>query len=134
MRQLIFVSVFMALLLVLGGCATSSPDVVQRGDAQRMSRVEEGVLLSLRPVVIDGSQSGAGALVGGVTGAVAGASLSGMPREARVLGLLAGVAGAVAGNAIRAVVQAKGSEALYPGDAVILITTGGKVRVTRAPR
>ena len=29
----------MGLLAVLGGCATSSPDVIQRGDAQRMSEV-----------------------------------------------------------------------------------------------
>jgi outer membrane lipoprotein SlyB len=31
-------------------------------------------------------------------------------------------------------VQAKGAEVLVPGDAVILVTTGGKVRVTKAPR
>ena len=29
--------------------------------------------------------------------------------------------------------QAKGNETLNPGDAVILVTTGGKTRVTRAP-
>ena len=34
----------------------------------------------------------------------------------------------------RAVVQAKGSEVLVPGDAVIIVTTGGKVRVTKAPK
>ena len=33
----------------------------------------------------------------------------------------------------RAIVQAKGSETLNPGDAVIIVTTGGKARVTRAP-
>jgi len=33
----------------------------------------------------------------------------------------------------RAIVQAKGSESISPGDAVIIVTTGGKVRVTRAP-
>jgi len=64
------------------------------------------------------------------------------------------VAGAVIGNAIernttredsleimvqlrngerRAVVQAKGNESFAPGDAVILVTTGSKVRVSRAP-
>jgi outer membrane lipoprotein SlyB len=86
---------------------------------------------------------------------VGGYSASGMQREAQVLGLLIGVAGAAAGNAIerfstreeaveilialkggerRAIVQAKGAEVLVPGDAVILVTTGGKVRVTKAPR
>jgi outer membrane lipoprotein SlyB len=71
------------------------------------------------------------------------------------LGVLAGVAGAAAGNVIerfatkedaveilvqlkggdrRAIVQAKGAEVLAPGDAVIIVTTGGKVRVTKAPK
>ncbi|MEO7246195.1 MAG: hypothetical protein ABIX12_13750, partial [Rubrivivax sp.] len=34
----------------------------------------------------------------------------------------------------RSIVQARGSEPIAPGDAVVLVTTGGKVRVTRAPR
>jgi outer membrane lipoprotein SlyB len=140
---------------VLGACATSSPDVVQRGDAQRMAQVQDGVVLSIRNVVVDGSQTGAGAAVGGVVGAIGGYSGSSVPREAQVLGVLAGVAGAAAGNAIerfstkedaveilvqlkggdrRAIVQAKGSEQLAAGDSVIIVTTGGKVRVTRAPR
>lgn len=143
-----------ALVLALAACSTTSPDVVQRGDAQRMSQVQDGVLLSIRTVTVDGSQSGVGAAVGGVTGAVAGASRGAGGAESQVIGLLVGVAGAVAGNTIermatredahelliqlkggerRAIVQAKGSETLVPGDAVIIITTGGKVRVTKAP-
>jgi outer membrane lipoprotein SlyB len=139
----------------LGACASSSPDVIQRGDAQRLAHVEDGVVLSVRTVVVDGSQSGIGAAVGGVVGAVGGYSGSGVQREAQVLGVLAGVAGAAAGNAIerfttreeaveiliqlkggerRAIVQAKAAEVFNPGDAVILVTTGGKVRVTKAPR
>jgi outer membrane lipoprotein SlyB len=144
-----------AVALTLVACATSSPDVVQRGDAQRMAQVQDGVLLSIRPVTVDGSQSGVGAAVGGVTGAVAGASRGGSSAESNVIGLLVGVAGAAAGNAIermatreeanelliqlkggerRAIIQAKGSETLVPGDAVIIVTTGGKVRVTKAPK
>jgi len=145
----------LALAATLSACSTSSPDVVQRGDAQRMARVEDGVVLSVRSVTVDGSQSGIGAAVGGVTGAVAGASRGGNSAESNVIGLLVGTAGAVAGNAIermatredaielliqlkggerRAVVQAKGSETPAAGDAVILVTTGGKVRVTKAPQ
>ena len=155
MRRLLSVSLSVVLALALGACATSSPDLIQRGDAQRYSRVEDGVVLSVRPVTVDGSQSGVGAAVGGVTGAVAGATRGGSNAESNVIGLLVGVAGAAAGNAIermatreealelliqlkggerRAVVQAKGSEQLVPGDAVIIVTTGGKVRVTKAPR
>ena len=120
-----------------------------------MAQVQDGVLLSIRTVTVDGSQSGIGAAVGGVTGAVAGASRGGSTAESNVIGLLVGVAGAAAGNTIermatreeanelliqlkggerRAVVQAKGSETLVPGDAVIIVTTGGKVRVTKAPK
>ena len=154
MRQLFFAGVSVCLALTLGACASSSPDVIQRGDAQRLSQVQDGVVLSTRAVVVDGSQSGVGAAVGGVTGAVVGATRGGSNAESNAIGLLVGVAGAVAGNAIermstreeatelliqlkggerRAVVQAKGSEMLVPGDKVILITTGGKVRVTKAP-
>ncbi len=144
-----------ALVLALAACASSSPDVIQRGDAQRMAQVQDGVVLSVRNVVVDGSQSGIGAAVGGVVGAIGGSAGSGVQREAQVLGVLAGVAGAAAGNAIerfstkeeaveilvqlkggdrRAIVQAKGSEQLAAGDPVILVTTGGKVRVTKAPK
>ena len=33
----------------------------------------------------------------------------------------------------RAIVQARGNETLNPGDAVVIVTTGGKTRVTKAP-
>jgi len=154
MRKAIHIAVVVAFAAALGACASSSPDVIKRGDAQRMAQVEDGVVLSVRPVTIDGSQSGAGAVVGGVVGAIGGYGGSGVQREAQVLGVLAGVAGAAAGNMIeryasrddaleilvqlkggerRAIVQAKGTEKLEAGDSVIIVTTGGKVRVTKAP-
>lgn len=141
--------------LALVACASSSPDVIARGDAQRMAQVQDGVVLSVRTVTVDGSQSGVGATVGGVVGAIGGYGGSGVQREAQVLGVLAGVAGAAAGNAIermstredaleilvqlkngdrRAIVQAKGGEVIVAGDAVIIVTTGSKVRVTKAPK
>ena len=155
MRKAMHIAAIVAIAAALGACASSSPDVVKRGDAQRMAQVEDGVVLSVRPVTIDGSQSGAGAVVGGVVGAIGGYSGSGVQREAQVLGVLAGVAGAAAGNMIeryatrddaleilvqlkggerRAIVQAKGTEKLEAGDPVIIVTTGGKVRVTKAPK
>jgi len=140
--------------VTLVACASSSPDVIQRGDAQRMAQVEDAVVLSVRTVTVDGSQSGIGGAVGGVVGALGGYSGSSIQREGQVLGVLAGVAGAAAGNAIerfstreeaveilvqlkngerRAIVQAKAAEVLAAGDPVIIVTTGGKVRVTKAP-
>ena len=155
MKHVLNRTLVLMLVATLGACASSSPDVIQRGDTQRMAVVEDAVVLSVRSVVVDGSQSGIGATVGGVVGAVGGYSASGMQREAQVLGVLVGVAGAAAGNVIermstredaveillqlkgserRAIVQAKGAEVLVPGDAVILVTSGGKVRVTKAPK
>ncbi len=143
----------LAAVVALSGCATSSPDVVSRHDAQRLSTVVDATVLTVRPVTVDGSQSGGGAVAGGVVGGIAGSSVGGR-RESAAIGVLGAVAGAVIGNAIernatredsleimvqlrngerRSVVQAKGAESFNPGDAVILVTTGGKVRVSRAP-
>jgi outer membrane lipoprotein SlyB len=145
----------LAFLAALGGCATSSPDVIRRQDTQTMSQVQDAVVITVRSVTVDGNQTGMGAAVGGVVGALAGSAGSSVQREQNALGLLAGVAGAVAGNAIermgtreealeiivqlrngerRAIVQAKGSEMLAAGDPVIIVTTGNKVRVSKAPK
>jgi len=142
-----------AAALSLAACSTTSPDVIQPGDAQRLSQVQDATVLSVRGVTVDGSQSGIGGTSGAVIGGVAGSSVGGR-REGIAIGVLGAVAGAVAGNFIergatredaveillqlrngerRAIVQAKGTETLNPGDAVILVTTGGKTRVTRAP-
>jgi outer membrane lipoprotein SlyB len=142
-----------AALVVATGCSTTSPDVIKREDAQRMSIVLDGVVISTRPVTVEGSQSGLGAAAGGVVGGVAGSTVGG-GRGAIVGGTIGAVAGGVAGNAIerqatreeaieilvqlkggerRAIVQAKGTDVLRPGDAVIIITEGGRARVVKAP-
>ena len=137
----------------LAACTTTSPDVVHRGDAQRLANVQDAVVLSVRNVIVEGSQSGAGAATGAVVGGVAGSTRS-SGKEQVVIGVVGAVAGAVIGNAIersatredaveiqlqlrngerRAIVQAKAGETFNAGDAVVLVTTGGKTRVTRAP-
>jgi outer membrane lipoprotein SlyB len=134
-------------------CSTTSPDVIQRSDAQRLSQVQDATVLSVRPVIVEGSQSGAGAATGGVLGGLAGSSHS-SGREQAALGIVGAVAGAVIGHAVergatrekavelllqmrsgerRAIVQAAAGEAFQPGDAVILVSSGGKTRVTKAP-
>lgn len=140
-------------LAALAACTTTSPDVIKPGDAQRLSQVQDATVLSIRPVVVEGSQSGGGAAAGGIIGGVAGSSVGGS-REGIVVGILGAVGGAVAGNAIermgtreqaveimlqmasgerKAIVQATGNESLQPGDSVILVTSGSKTRVSRAP-
>lgn len=140
------------LALALAACSTTSPDVIKRGDAQRLSTVQDAVVINVRPVVVEGSQSGIGGTAGAVAGGVAGSSVGGR-REAVVVGVLGAVAGAVVGNAVergatreqaieiivqmrngerRAIVQAQGNENFQPGDQVVLISTGGTTRVTRS--
>jgi outer membrane lipoprotein SlyB len=145
--------IVLALAAALGACSTTSPDVVQRGDAQRLASVQDATVLSVRSVTVDGSQSGVGATTGAVLGGVAGSTRS-SGREQAAIGVIGAVAGAVVGHAIersatredaveillqmkngerRAIVQAKAGESFNAGDPVILVTTGGKTRVTRAP-
>jgi outer membrane lipoprotein SlyB len=141
-----------ATALLLGACSTTSPDVIRPGDAQRLSTVQDAVVLNVRPVVVEGQQQGVGGTSGAVVGGIAGSTVGGR-REGMVVGVLGAVAGAVIGNSIerfgtreeaveillqlpsgerRALVQAKGNESFTPGEAVILVSTGGKTRVMKA--
>ncbi|WP_431265377.1 glycine zipper 2TM domain-containing protein [Roseateles chitinivorans] len=141
------------MVVALAACTTTNPDVIQRGDAQRLSQVQDATVLSWRPVTVDGSQSGVGAVAGAVAGGVAGGSVGGS-REGVIVGVLGAVAGAALGNAVersttkeqaveillqlrngerRAIVQAQGNENFASGEPVIIVTTGGKSRVMRAP-
>lgn len=153
MNRLVSRTLLSTALLALAACSTTNPDVVSRNEAQRLSTVVDAVVLNSRPVVVDGNQSGLGAAAGSVAGGVAGSSVGGR-REAVVVGVLAAVVGGVIGNAMergatreeaveilvqlkngdrRSVVQARAAETFNPGDPVILVTTAGKVRVTKAP-
>jgi outer membrane lipoprotein SlyB len=141
------------MVAVLAACSTTSPDVVKPGDAQRLSQVEDAVVLNVRPVTVEGSQSGAGAATGAVIGGVGGSTVGGS-RDQIVIGVIGAVVGGVVGNAVerfgtredafeillqmsngqrRSIIQAKGNETFNAGDPVLLVTTGGKVRVMRAP-
>ena len=153
MKRLILQATAIATVLALSACATSSPDTISRNEAQRMSTVLDAVVLSTRPVVVDGTQSGIGAAAGGIAGGVAGSSVGGS-RESVVVGVIGAVVGGVIGNAVersstreealeilvqlrngdrRSIVQARATETFAPGDPVILISTGGRVRVAKAP-
>jgi outer membrane lipoprotein SlyB len=143
----------LALAALLAACTTTNPDVVSRSEAQRLATVTDAVVLSTRAVVVEGTQSGIGGATGAVVGGVAGSSVGGS-REAVAVGVIGAVVGGVIGNAAerlgtreealeilvqlksgerRAIVQAKGKEEFAAGDPVILVGSGGKVRVTKAP-
>ena len=141
----------LASMAFLGGCASSSPDVITRNQAMRSQTAQLGMIESIRQVQIEGNQSGIGAVTGAVIGGVAGSSV-GHKRANIAVGMLGAVLGGVAGNAIEknatgenavemviqlangsriAIVQTAGSQGLMPGDRVNLIGSPGAYRVTR---
>ena len=151
-RQLVLVA-SIAALGTLGACQTANPDAVSRYDAQRMSSVQDATVLSIRPVTLQGTNSGVGTVGGAVIGGIAGSNVGG-PRTGGIVGIVGAIAGGLIGNAIerdatqqqaveilvqlkngdrRAVIQGVGSETFAAGDPVIMITTGGRTRVMRAP-
>lgn len=137
---------------LLGGCATSTnPDVIPRNQAQRAQNIISGTIVSIRPVTIEGSQSGVGATAGAIIGATAGSSVGGR-REHLVVGVLGAVLGGLAGHAIEkattsdqavemvinlnngrrvVIVQPEGAQGLMAGDRVNAIGNGDSYRVTR---
>jgi outer membrane lipoprotein SlyB len=138
----------------LAACTTASPDVVRPYETQRMSQVYDATVLSVRPVMIDGSQSGIGAGAGAITGGIAGSAVGG-GNGSVIASVLGAVVGGVVGNAVernatrqdaveilvqlrngerRAVVQANGNEGWAVGEPVVLVTTAGRTRVSRAPQ
>ena len=78
MKKLISLTLTVAAIATLAACANSSPDMIRRSDTQTMSQVQDGVILTVRTVTVDGSQSGVGGVVGGVVGAIAGSAGSGV--------------------------------------------------------
>lgn len=96
-------------------------------------------------MVVEGQQTGVGGVSGAVIGGIAGGSVGGR-REAAAVGVLSAVAGAVIGNTVerfgtreeaveillgrqrrrRALVRGQGAGELCAGQAVVLVTTGGR--------
>jgi outer membrane lipoprotein SlyB len=153
MKRPLIVVATVACVAVLAACATASPDIVSPYAAQRLSTVIDAVVLSVRPVVIDGTQSGLGAATGAAIGGIAGSSVGGY-RDSFAAGIIGAVVGGIVGNTVergatrqaavevvvqlrngerRSVVQAEGQEIFAPGDPVLLITTGGRTTVTKTP-
>src|SRR5882672_8811738 len=97
-----------AVTATLAACSTTSPDVIQRGDAQRMSQVQDATVLSIRPVVVEGQQSGVGGVLGAVAGAVIGNAVERFGTREEAVEVLV----QLKNGERRAIVQAKGNETL----------------------
>ena len=147
----VFMATSLAIVTILGACATANPDVIRRRDAQMQSQVYDAVVLSVRRVRIEGSQSGAGTATGAVVGGLAG-STAGGGRGKDVATALGVIGGAVAGNLIeksatteeavelliqlpngerRSIVQGIGQEEFRPGEAVMVVVRGATSRVIK---
>jgi outer membrane lipoprotein SlyB len=141
------------VLVVLAGCAPArSGDVYRRGEALRAQSVELGVIESLRPVRIEGGDSGVGTVGGAALGGIAGSTLGGGSR-AHAAGAIAGaILGGLAGTAIErdvnkangievtvrldsgrmlAVVQEGDGAEFRPGDRIRVLSDGYTTRVAR---
>ena len=81
------------IVSVMVGCASrTSSNVYSREQAQRVQHVDEGQIINVRPVEIEGSVSGLGAIAGAIIGhAVGGTIGEGSGQEvARALGTIGG--------------------------------------------
>jgi outer membrane lipoprotein SlyB len=143
-----------ALSLLLAGCASQlTGDSYSRGEARTETTIRKGVVESIRPVKLEGTKSGIGAIAGGAVGGIAGSGIGGGRGSgiASVLGAVAGgLVGAVAEEGVTrndgieitvqlddgslvAVVQ-EADVSFAPGDKVRVLRTSGTSRVARAPQ
>ena len=135
-------------------CRFILPKQVVQTQRDNLPRAADRSVLAIRPVTVAGTQSGLGAMAGSMVGGVAASNMGGGGNQAAVAGMIGFVLGGLLGNAAehagtqeeaieilvqlrngerRAVVQAKASESIAPGDSVIVITSGGRARITKAP-
>ena len=103
MKIFMSMSSLVLITLVTMGCESrTSGDVYSREQAQRAFSVDEGRVIYVRPVEIEGSATGLGAVAGGAMGFVVGSAIgSGSGRN------VATVAGAIAGAATGAAIEEK---------------------------
>lgn len=99
--SLLCVTVICSVTALLSGCAASptSANTVSRSETGRAHRVENGEIVLVREVTIEGESRGLGAAAGGAMGFVLGRSVGG--GSGRDIATTAGaIAGAGAGSAI----------------------------------
>lgn len=90
----------LVIALTLGGCATPSTNsgaVYSRGEARTVAQVRMGVVESVRPVRIEGTKTGIGAIAGGLAGGIAGSTI-GSGRGSAIAAVAGAVAGGLGGN------------------------------------
>lgn len=151
MKAYCFICISLAAVLLAGCVSSRSSEVYSRGQARRAQTVELGTVEAVKPVQIEGTKSGIGAIGGGIAGGVAGSTVGGGDgkRLATLGGALAGAAAGAMGeerltrkegleiivkldNGTTLSVVQEADVPLYPGDRVRVITGGdGTTRVSK---
>ena len=139
-----------AAALVLAGCVSQKTgDVYSRDEALREQPVRSATVASVRPVKIEGTRTGVGAVAGGAVGGIAGSTV-GTGKTSNVAAVVGAVGGGLAGQALeegatrrngveitvrlengemRAIVQ-DDSDKFFAGQKVRLLTYNGVTRVS----
>jgi outer membrane lipoprotein SlyB len=137
---------------LLVGCASGrGGDDYERSEARRVYEVKMGTIESIRPVKLEGTESGIGAAAGGAVGGIAG-STAGKGKGSAIGAVLGAVVGGLAGAAGEematrkqgmeiivkidysrtiAIVQEDKGENFKVGDRVRILESGGQARVSR---
>ncbi len=115
----------LVVLLSLGCASKTNPNVYSRGQAKQLQRVQMGEVISVRPVEIEGSKSGVGAVAGGIGGGLIGSGI-GKGSGRKVATGVGIVGGAVAGAVIEEkVTHRRGVEV------TVRLDTGGHISIVQ---
>jgi outer membrane lipoprotein SlyB len=139
-----------AAAVLFSGCVSQKTgDVYTRDEALREQSVRRATVESVRPVKIEGTRTGVGAVAGGAVGGIAGSTV-GTGKTSSVAAVVGAVGGGLAGQALeegatrkngveitvrldngemRAVVQ-DDSDKFFTGQKVRLLTQNGVTRVS----
>ncbi|MTI13757.1 outer membrane lipoprotein [Sansalvadorimonas verongulae] len=99
----IVVSGFVVSTVVLAGCqSTMTSNVYSREEARAIQTIQEGTIIDLKSVTIEGTQSGIGGIAGGVAGGLAGSGIGGGSGSG-----IASVGGAVLGGVLANMAEEK---------------------------
>jgi outer membrane lipoprotein SlyB len=138
-----------AAVLLFGCVSQKTGDVYTRDEALREQSVRRATVESVRPVKIEGTRSGVGAVAGGAVGGIAGSTV-GTGKTSNVAAVAGALGGGLAGQALeegvtrkngveitvrldngemRAIVQ-DDSDKFFTGQKVRLLTHNGITRVS----
>ena len=138
--------ILICLALLMAGCASSrSGDTYSRDEARRAMSVQEGTLVAVRLVKLEGTKSGVGTVSGAVAGGIGGSTV-GQGKGSAIATVVGVVVGGLVGSAVEegmtresaweltinldggrkiVVVQAVGEDKFVAGERVRVIQGGG---------